>query len=196
MNDNISALMRSLAAQPLRVGLMQYVRSHYREILIMKGAGWTSKQIVDRLNARIAMRQVPELRKAVTVGYFNKVWHEFCQRNNMSTKPSIDVIHQIEEEIAGYRDPLNAAKRKPDAAPQGTSPTQETAFQLAELIKFILEILRQGAGRPVGQTHADSVSVVEREEQELASRKKTLEPVSPDLSTLDQSRLAAFFSDE
>jgi hypothetical protein len=196
MNDNLGGLMRHLAAQPLRVGLMQYVRSHYREIMIMKGAGWTSKQIVDRLNGRIAMRQVPELRKAVTVGYFNKVWHEFCQRNNMSTKPSIDVIHQIEEEIAGYRDPLSVAKRKLDTAPQSASYTQETAFQLAELIKFILEILRQGTGGQAGHAYAGSVSVAEREEQEFASRRKTLEPVSPDLSTVDQSKLAAFFSDE
>lgn len=196
MTKFIDEIPGVMSGMPTKSGLMQYVRRHYREISLMKGAGLTSRQIVDRLNEMVARGNVQELRKPVSVGYFNKTWHEFCQRNAITTKTSLEFIRQIEKEIFEYRDHVNQSVITPPKNEKTASPAQETALQLAELIKFLLEFLRQGSSNTLGSTGSQEGGVSSREELEMASRPKASKPVSPDIETLDKGKLASFFADE
>ena len=184
---------------PQKVGLLTYFKRNYRQIMIMKHSGYTTKQITDFINGRIAEGQILELSKPVSVVYFNKAWREFCIKRNISTKPTASLMQQIEADIFSYRDIVTKAKTSTDQNPQKVpNPTQETAVQLAELIKFLLELLRQNTGRSVGVASQGLRSAAEDVSEFLEEGRpnKTVVPADPELSSVNKERIAAFFADD
>lgn len=190
-------------AVPQKTGLMQYFKAHYREVMIMKDCGYTSKQITDYLNGQVVAGKLILLNKPVSVVYFNKAWREFCIKKNISTKPTETMMQQLENEIFNYRDVL--APKKPAATVdvvKASSPAQETALQLAELIKFLLELLRQNTGRDVvklgdaSAPGADGVLAKGKETDGDPPQRKASDPPPSALGSLGKGRLASFFDEE
>lgn len=187
---------------PQKTGLMQYFKKNYRQILIMKDNGYTTKQITDYMNERMASGSIAELSKPVSVVYFNKAWREFCMKRNIPMKPTAAILQQIESEIFSYRDIVAKAQAAPQvekkAEAKQPNPTQETALQLAELIKFLLELLRQSTGQsgrgPSKQLQAAAEEVSDLLDEQKS--KKTVVPADPDLSSVSKERISAFFDDD
>ncbi len=183
---------------PQKTGLMQYFKNHHREIMIMKDRGYTSKQITDFLNGKVRAGKVIELGNTVSVVYFNKAWREFCMKKGISTKPTSILMQEIENEIFNYRDVIRQSKvPTTENTPKIPNPTQETAVQLAELIKFLLELLRQNTGRSSEAASKRVQEAVDEVSQAMDDTpKKQVKPADPDLKSLDQAKITAFFGEE
>lgn len=165
----------------------------------MKDSGYTTKQITNIMNERVAQGKIVELSKPVSVVHFNKAWREFCIKKGISTKPTAMIMQQIENEIFGYRDVVTKMKATSEPQPKTPNPNQETALQLAELIKFLLELLRQSTGRsdvgPSKQLRAAAEDISELMEIE-ERKKKAVVPADPELASISRDRIASFFDDE
>lgn len=186
---------------PQKTGLMKYFKGHYRQIMIMKDSGYTSKQITDFLNTQVAAGKIIELSKAVSVVYFNKAWREFCIKKNIPTKPTATIMQQIENEIFEYRDILAKPKSAiAENTPKLPPASQETALQLAELIKFLLELLKQNTGKndqkPSEGLQSAAMDVADAIKEQNQVPQKAVGPASADIKSLDKTRIASFFSDE
>lgn len=197
LNDFVEKLMED---GPHKTGLMQYFKKHYREILIMKDSGYTTKQITDFLNEKTAAGKIMELNNPVSVVYFNKAWREFCIKKNISTKPTAAIMQQIENDIFSYRDVISSPKNTVENTQKIPNATQETAVQLADLIKFLLELLRQSTGKteqkPSGRLQDAANQVADALEEHMETPRKPVAPASPDITSLPKARIASFFGDE
>ena len=184
---------------PQKTGLLTYFKVNYRQIMIMKHSGYTTKQITDFINERVRAGKIVELSKPVSVVYFNKAWREFCLKRNISTKPTASLMQQIEADIFSYRDIVTQAKTSIDQPVQKVSnPTQETAVQLAELIKFLLELLRQSTGRSDASPPESLRSAAEGVASLLEDvpTKRNVTPADPSLASIDRQRITSFFGSD
>lgn len=184
---------------PQKTGLLQYFKNNYRKIMIMKDSGYTTKQIIEMINDKVARGQIVELRKPVSVVYFNKAWREFCIKKRIPTKPTVTMMQEIENEIFGYRDVIAKVKTSPETVTKAPNPTQETALQLAELIKFLLELLRQNTGMG-GSAASKRLQGAFDEQPEVTSEqeapRRPVIPANPQLSSVGKDRISRFFDDE